>query len=164
MLPGYPGKSIEKGWRRCCRSSFTHLIGRPVEEGVQESLPRDTLIAVSTFLVEAKASESKVNLRWEINTQRATVSLPPDKHRAWANDLQNTRACPNRRAIANDELESTIGLLNHAACVVPNSRHFLGCLYRASERVKVHCRFVKLSESQWDDLCLWREFLDDALC
>ena len=71
------------------------------------------------------------------------------------------RTRPGRRARAK-ELESTIGRLSQAAYMVPNLRHFLGRLYRASERAKVHGS-VKLSQSQWDDLGLWRHFLDDAL-
>ena len=77
-----------------------HLIERPVFDGVPESLPRDALIAVSKFLAEAKASESKVILGWEVNTRRMTVSLPQDKHRAWSVKLQALRARPNRRATA----------------------------------------------------------------
>ena len=114
-----------------------HLIGCPVDEGVPESLPREALIAVSKFMAEAKASETKTILGWEVDTRRMTVSLPPDKHRAWTSKLQSLRTRPGRRATSN-ELESTIRRLSHAAYAVPNSRHFLGQLYRASERAKVH--------------------------
>ena len=91
-----------------------HLIGRPAEDSVPETLPRDALIAVSKYLAEAKASESKVILGWEVNTRQMTVSLPSDKHRAWTIDLQSLQARPNQRATAK-ELESTIGCLNQAA-------------------------------------------------
>ena len=138
-----------------------HLISRPVEAGTEESLPRDDLIAISKFLAVAKASESKVILGWVINTRNMAVSLPKDKHQAWMEEIQEVRTRPGRRATAK-ELESTIGRLSHAAYVVPNSRHFLGRLYRARERAKVHGS-VKLSQSQWDDLGLWRRFLDSAL-
>ena len=138
-----------------------HLLGRPVENGVEESLPRDGLLAVSKFLAEAKASEIKVILGWEVNTRKMTVSLPADKHRAWTGDLRDIRSRARRRATAK-ELESTIGRLSHAAYVVPNSRHFLGRLYRASERANAHGS-VKLSPAQWEDLGLWLSFLDAAL-
>ena len=138
-----------------------HLIGRPVDDGLPESLPRDALIAVSKFLAKAKASEAKVILGWEVNTRRITVSLPPDKHEAWTLEIQSMQSRPNRRVTAK-ELESTIGRLNHAAYVVPNARHFLGRLYRTSEQAKIHGS-VKLSQPQWDDLGLWRGFLDVAL-
>ena len=137
-----------------------HLIGRPVEAGAEESIPRDALIAVSKFLAEARASESKAILGWVVNTQSMTVSLPKDKHKAWTEEIQTLRTHPGRRATAK-ELESTIGRLSHAAYVVPNSRHFLGRLYQASERAKDHGS-VRLSQSQWDDLDLWLRFLDTA--
>ena len=139
-----------------------HLIGRPVDNGLPESLPRDALIAVAKFLAEAKASETKVILGWEINTRRMTVSLPPDKHQAWTLEIQSMQSRPSRRVRTAKELESTIGRLNHAAYVVPNARHFLGRLYRASERAKVHGS-ARLSQPQWDDLGLCRGFLDVAL-
>jgi hypothetical protein len=33
-----------------------HLVGRPVDEKIPESFPRDDLLSVSKFLAEAKAS------------------------------------------------------------------------------------------------------------
>lgn len=63
-----------------------HQIGRPVETGTTESLPLDALIAVSKFLAEAKASESKVIIGWVVNTRSMTALLPPDKHRAWTGE------------------------------------------------------------------------------
>ncbi|KAI2508079.1 hypothetical protein MHU86_6371 [Fragilaria crotonensis] len=58
-----------------------HLVGRPVEEGIEESFPRDNLLAV--FLAEARPSERKVILGWVINTRAPTLSLPADKHCTW---------------------------------------------------------------------------------
>ena len=76
------------------------LIGRSVEAGAAESLPRDALIAVSKFLAEAKASESKVILDWMVNIRSMTVSLPQDKHRAWTEEIQALRTRPGRKATA----------------------------------------------------------------
>ncbi|KAI2510458.1 hypothetical protein MHU86_3878 [Fragilaria crotonensis] len=137
-----------------------HLVGRPVDERSPESFPRDDLLAASKFLAEAKASERKTILGWDVNTRSFKVSLPGDKRRAWVTELRRLRSLPGRRAHAK-ELETTIGRLNHAAYVVPNSRPFLGRLYRASERAQV-CGSVRLSESQVDDLELWEVFLDAA--
>ena len=137
-----------------------HLVGRPVDERAPESFPRDDLLAASKFLAEAKASERKTILGWDVNTRSFKVSLPGDKRRAWVTELRRLRSLPGRRAHAR-ELETTIGRLNHAAYVVPNSRPFLGRLYRASERAQA-CGSVRLSESQVDDLELWEVFLDAA--
>ncbi|KAI2505693.1 hypothetical protein MHU86_8752 [Fragilaria crotonensis] len=136
-----------------------HLVGRPT--GDNESFPRDDLLSTSKFLAEAKASERKIILGWVVNTRTFTVSLPTDKHRAWTNDLQQMRTQPGQRATSKD-LEAMIGRLNHAAFVIPNSRPFLGRLYRAGERAR-DCGSVKLSQAQLDDLALWERFLDDAV-
>ncbi|KAI2499964.1 hypothetical protein MHU86_14538 [Fragilaria crotonensis] len=138
-----------------------HLVGRPVLEGVEESFPRDDLLAVSKFLAEARPSERKVILGWVINTRSLVISLPADKHRAWVDDLRKMRRSPGCRA-SSKMLESTVGRLNHAAYVIPNARHFLGRLYRASERAKA-VGSVKLSDAQVDDIILWEKFLNDAV-
>ena len=137
-----------------------HLVGRPVDERAPESFPRDDLLAASKFLAEAKASERKTILGWDVNTRSFKVSLPMDKRLAWVNELRRLRSMPGRRAHAK-ELETTMGRLSHAAYVVPNARPFLGRLDRASERAQA-CRSVKLSDSQVVDLKLWEVFLDAA--
>jgi hypothetical protein len=73
--------------------------------------------------------------------------------------LRRLANLPGQRANAK-ELETTIGRLNHAACVVPNSRPFLRRLYRASEHRA--CGSVRLSNSQVEDLKLWEAFVDAA--
>jgi hypothetical protein len=137
-----------------------HLAGRPVDERAPESFPRDNFLAASKFLAEAKASERKTILGWDVNTRSFKVSLPADKRMNWVNKLRRLRFLPGGRAHAK-ELETTIGRLNHAAYVVPNSRPFLGRLYRASERAQA-CGSVKLSDSQVADLQLWEVFLEAA--
>lgn len=131
-----------------------HLVGRPMDERVPESFPRDNLLAASKFLAEAKkASERKMILGWDVNTRSFKVSLPmADKRRAWVTDLRML-TLPGRRAHAK-ELETTIGW-------VTISRPFLGRLYRASERAQA-CGSVKLSDSPVDDLKLWKVFSDAA--
>jgi hypothetical protein len=91
-----------------------------VDDKAPESFPRDDLLAVSKFLAKAKASERKTILGWEVNTRSFKVSLPTHKRRAWASELRRLAKLPGRWANAK-ELEMTIGRLNHAAYVVPNS-------------------------------------------
>jgi hypothetical protein len=129
-----------------------HLVGRPVDDKVPESFPRDYLLAVSKFLAEAKALERKIVLGWEVNMRSFKVSLPTDKRRAWVEELRRLAKLPGQRANAK-ELETTIGQLNHAAYVVPNARSFFRRLYRASKRAQ-ECGSVRLSDSQVEDLKL----------
>ena len=135
-----------------------HLVGRPATDG--ESFPRDGLLSISKFLAEAKASERKVILGWVINARTFTVSLPGEKYRAWTNDIRRMKEKPGQRANSKD-LEALIGRLNHAAFVIPNSRHFMGRLYRASERAQDY-RSVILSQSRLYDLSLWERLLKVA--
>ena len=84
-----------------------HLVGRPVDDKAPQSFPRDNLLAVSKFLAEAKASESKTILGWEVNTRSFQVYLLTDKRRAWVGKLRRLLAkLPGRWANAM-ELETT---------------------------------------------------------
>ena len=137
-----------------------HIVGRPVDDKAPESFPQDDLLAVSKFLAKTKASERKTILGWEVNMRLFKVSFPTDKRLAWVSELQRLAKLPGRRANAK-KLETTIGQLNHAAYVVPNSRPFLGRMHRASKHAR-GCGSVRLSDSQVEDLKLWEAFLDAA--
>ena len=102
------------------------LFGRPND--TQESLPRDPLLSVKKFLAEARSSELKVVLGWLIDTRRFLISLPLDKFTAWTISLTILATEPR---VSRELLRTTLGRLNHAAYVVPLSRHFLGRLYEA---------------------------------
>ena len=69
-------------------------------------------------------------------------------------ELRRLETLPGQRANAKEFLETTIGRLIHAAYVVPNSRPFLGRLYKASEHT-LACGSVRLSDAQVEDLKLW---------
>ena len=135
-----------------------HMIGRPRGTEGDESFPRDDLLAISKFLAEAKPSKSKVILGWRVNTRLFNVSLPAEKHLAWKHAIQ--RILDHRReAVPAKALEKLMGRLNHAAFVVPLSRHFTGRLYQALSRAQA-VGSVLLNENQIRDLVLWIRFLD----
>ena len=79
------------------------LLGRPVTEF--ESLPRDELISLKKFLAEAFPSEKKIVLGWLVNTRSFRVSMPPNKYRAWSQDLQKVLI---RRGAGRKELDTLI--------------------------------------------------------
>jgi hypothetical protein len=137
-----------------------HLVSRPAAVSGSESFPRDDFLAISKFLAEALPTESKTILGWIINTRAFTVSLPVDKHKAWSQSLSDLlgRATPR---VSREEIERLIGRLNHAAYVIPLSRHFLDRLYDALRRAKI-AGCVRLNEPQLEDLRLWKKFLDKA--
>ncbi len=138
-----------------------HLVGRPVDDKAPKSFPRyDLLPGVSKFLAKSRALARKTSLGWEVNTLSFKVSLPTDKRRTLVGKLRRLATLPGRRANAK-ELKTTIGRLNHAAYVVPNSRPFLGGLYMASKRARA-CGSVRLSDSQVEELKLCEAIVDAA--
>ena len=87
------------------------------------------------------------------------MSLPSDKFEAWSSDL---REIISKRKGAFSQLESTIGRLNHAACVIPLSRHFLN---RIQLRLKIRRhknQALSLTQNEIDDFELWLVFLAQA--
>ena len=74
----------------------------------------DLLLAISKFLAEAKLSESKVILSWQVN--KGLLCLE--------------RILARRRDhVPEMTLERLMGRQNHTAFVIPLSRHFTGRLY-----------------------------------
>ena len=125
-----------------------------------EPVPRRPLLGPEKLEAEGRSSETQIILGWEIRTRPFVVALPFDKHKAWKEDLEVLIA--NRKG-TQQELESTIGRLNHASHVIPLSRHFLNeirakCL-SVPRRKGQHLR---LTEDEVKDLELWRKFLDMA--
>jgi hypothetical protein len=56
------------------------------------------------------------------DTPRPSSAPPSDKYQAWLGDLD---AAITKREMTLKELETLMGLLNHASFLVPLSRHFL---------------------------------------
>ena len=134
------------------------MIGHPRRAGDEKSFPRDDLLALSKFLAEARPSESKVILGWRVNTRLFSVSLLAEKHLTWKRSIE--RLLERRREpVPAKVLEKLLGRLNHAAFVVPLSRHFTGRLYQALSRAQAVGR-VLLNENQIRDLVLWLRILD----
>jgi hypothetical protein len=137
-----------------------HIVGRPREKDVQESFPRDDLLARSKFLAEAKPSERKKVLGWVVDTRRFRVELPREKCQAWTS---NILAVLKRHAqpVSTQWLETTLGRMSHAAYVIPFARHFTGRLYKACEQSK-RTGSVRLNAAQVADLRLWTTFFRKA--
>jgi hypothetical protein len=62
-----------------------HSIARPLDESV--SLPRKDIISMKKFIAEGRMEEKKTVLGWIINTRSLFISLPPDKHKKWVEDI-----------------------------------------------------------------------------
>jgi hypothetical protein len=99
-------------------------------------------------------------LGWEVNIRSFTICLPENKFIAWCSAIDiviSTKwATPN-------ELHSTEGRLNHAACLIPTMRHFLSRI----RALRIVCEMTNkkvafLPTPVLDDLILCKKFLQWA--
>ena len=133
-----------------------HAVSRP-HAGDDEPIPRRQLLEPSKLMAEGRPTERLVVLGWLMDTRRMLVSLPKEKFRAWAEDLQRILSAGETTV---GELETTIGRLNHAAYLIPLSRHFLN---RVRNRIPIGRRrkhqALRLGTMELDDLRLWDKLL-----
>jgi hypothetical protein len=94
-----------------------HTICRPVSPN--EPIPRDDCLSLSKLAEEGIMSETAVILGWRVNTRSLSISLPLDKFNPWRQDISDI--IKNKNAPLED-LECTLGRLNHAASILPLSR------------------------------------------
>jgi hypothetical protein len=124
--------------------------------GDDEPVPRRENLSGPKLVAEGTPAELQVVLGWELNTQLLLVLLPFDKFAAWTSDISDAI---RTRTITLGELHSLVGRLNHAAYVIPLSRHFLGRLRQRLHVVRNNRQQVTLSNEEVDDLNLWIRFL-----
>jgi len=107
-------------------------------------------------------------LGWNINTRLLILCLPIDKYKTWLTDIQNLIDDINHR-ISEQDLDSLIGRLNHAAYVIPLARHFLDRLRHQLQDFQEHHKNIRsrrfylyLTSEAIGDLKLWLVFLKRA--
>ena len=117
---------------------------------------------------EGTPAELQVVLGWDINTRLLIICLPLNKFKTWSKDIQNLINNTAHR-ISEQDLDSLIGRLNHAAYVIPLAQHFLNCLchhlqhFQEEHRNINSCRFyLYLLHEELKDLRLWLIFLKRA--
>ena len=137
-----------------------HVMSRPHAGDEMEPVPRKPLLGPEKLEAEGRSAEVQIVLGWEIRTRTFEVRLPHDKYAAWASDVQTVRL--GQRVLVQD-LESLVGRLNHAASIIPLSRHFLNeirnrCV-RGPRRGNAQ---IRLSTEEKSDLELWESFLKIA--
>ena len=144
--------------RRACHAVplAVHVMSRP-HGGDEEPVKRRQLLEPSKLVAEGRPTEVLVVLGWLLDTRRLLISLPEDKHRAWADDL--SQIIKEGRTTL-EALEQMIGRLNHAAYLIPLSRHFLNRLrWRIPSGRRRKDQKVRLNSLELDDLILWRDLL-----
>jgi hypothetical protein len=132
-----------------------HVTSRP-HAGDSEPVKRREIVSQPKLIAEGSPAEVQIVLGWTLNTRSLRVILPADKFEAWSSDL---KLIIDERKGTFGELETTIGRLNHAAYIIPLSRHFLNRI-RLRLRVRKHKKqALSLTQAEIDDFDLWVFFL-----
>jgi hypothetical protein len=104
-------------------------------------------------------AEQIIYLGWKICTRTLTISLPPEKVKAWSSSIK--RIIKAKTKIDYATIATTVGRLNHVAHIIPQARHFLNRLRKDEERAD-KLRFTTISNETKQDLKLWIKFLKYA--
>jgi hypothetical protein len=99
-----------------------HVTSRP-HAGELEPIPRRNLVQDKKLETEGAHAEVQIVLGWALNYSVLTIALPLDKFLAWERGLISLILAEGRSTMG--DLESLVGRLNHAALIIPLSRHFL---------------------------------------
>ena len=135
-----------------------HVTSRP-HAGPDEPIKRRELMSKPKLIAEGGPAEDQIVLGWTLDTRSLLVILPFDKFEAWSGDLKVIIA---ERKGTFGQLETTVGRLNHAAYVIPLSRHFLNRI-RLRIKVRKHKKqSLSLAQDEIDDFKLWVFFLAKA--
>ena len=135
-----------------------HVTSRP-HSGAAEPVKRREIVSQPKLIAEGSPAEVQIVLGWTLNTRSLLVILPFDKFEAWSNDLKEI--ITERRATFG-QLETTIGRLNHAAYIIPLSRHFLNRVRLRLRTRKHKNQELSLTQAEIDDFDLWVFFLTQA--
>jgi hypothetical protein len=124
--------------------------------GADEPVPRRENLSGPKLEAEGTPAELQIVLGWEMNTRLLLVILPFDKFVAWTADISDAIRTTH---ITLGKLTTLVGRLNHAAYVIPLSRHFLGRLRQRLHLVHNANQEATLSHEDIADLMLWVRFL-----
>ena len=103
-----------------------------------------------------KPSTNTVFLGVELDTTARCAKLPRDKLTLYSREIEKILS---RRSITKCHLQSIVGQLNFASCVVPG-RPFLRRLINLINTVKLPSHFIFLNLEIREDLKTWKLFLD----
>ena len=103
--------------------------------------------------------EQTIVLGWILNTRMLRISLPPNKHEKWMNEILRLVSLPK---VQGKPLESILGSLNHVVNVYTLMRHFLGCIYQALYRANSSKGWTSFKNTEISDFHTILSFLDSS--
>ena len=132
-----------------------HLLARPFTIMATQIIPHNYIISAKKWLAEGTQEETKTILGWLVDSRRLIVQLPPDKYKAYS---EQVKATIKAGKIDHKQLENIIGRLQRASYVAPHSKYFLNRL-RMLCRITTKTNWANLPAPVLQDLTLWLEFL-----
>jgi hypothetical protein len=134
-----------------------HSIARPLDP--LDFIPRKEIISMKKIQAEGRLEETKRVLGWDLNTRSLRLLLPSEKLRDWCSDID--KFIKSKKAHFKS-LESTVGRINHVACILHPMRHYMGRLYQALQRSTKSQGWTSFSSEELEDLRLIISFLHYA--
>jgi hypothetical protein len=135
-----------------------HVTSRP-HSGSEEPITRRGILSDAKIIAKGTPAEFQIILGWLLDTRRLLLALPADKQQTWKAEV--LQIITDRSSTFGD-LDSTVGRLNHAAYVIPMSRHFLNRVHDRIKKRRPKKQRIDLHQSELDNLALWLEFLNHA--
>jgi hypothetical protein len=131
-----------------------HTIARPTVS--LDIIPRKDIISMKKFKAEGQLEEVNTILGWVLNTRSPRLSLPAEKLRDRCKDIK--WMISSRKSFFKS-LESTIGRINHVACILHPMQHYRGQLYQALKRSSLSNGWTSFSDEEIVDLEIFLSFL-----
>ena len=123
-----------------------------------EPITRDDMITGDKMQAEGGLEETKTVLGWFYDTRRLLISLPLHKFKVWSGQISEAIT---KRTISMPDLDTMVGRLNHAAGIIPLSRHFLSRI-RFLLKNKTRWQRIFITDEAIEDLKLWLQLLSIA--
>ena len=120
--------------------------------GESEPVPHRQTLSMSKLAAEGTPKEIQVVLGWLLDTRRLILALPQDKYLAWKSDIKQLL---DSGSVNKQQLKTIIGRLNHAAYVLPLSRHFLSNLRERLGTIRYPWVTYQLNQEERNNLKLW---------
>ena len=124
-----------------------------------EPIPRKPLLHPDKLQAEGTPDVVQTILGWVVDSHHLLIKLPDDKFKAWTSDIDQLLL---DSCCSFSSLESLVGRLNHAAMILPLTRHFLHRLRAPLVPRQYSHRNIRLDFQQLQDLRLWRDVLRHA--
>ena len=120
--------------------------------GDKKHPPYPDMVSIPKLIAGGCLTEMLVFTGWLINGRRFIVALPPDKCKAWQDQINEIYLLIN---VPYKMVGQMVGRLNHAACIIPEARHFMNRL-RMLDQIANKRQSAKVMNETRKDSRFWK--------